>query len=117
LARAALVTAGLAVVSSCASSEQLKEIIKGSDKQGENKMKTRKLGSLMVSEIGAGCMSISANYGTPAERNQGIQVIRTAYEKGVTFFDTAEVYGPYTNEDHVGEALAPFRRLHCSYGM
>jgi aryl-alcohol dehydrogenase-like predicted oxidoreductase len=72
-------------------------------------MKTRNLGKLEVSEIGFGCMSISANYGPPADRNQGIQVIRTAYEKGVTFFDTAEVYGPYTNEELVGEALAPFR--------
>ena len=72
-------------------------------------MKTRKLGKLEVSEIGAGCMSISANYGPPAPRDQGIKAIRTAYEKGVTFFDTAEVYGPYTNEDLVGEALAPFR--------
>ena len=54
-------------------------------------------------------MSISANYGPPADRSQGIKVIRAAYEKGVTFFDTAEVYGPYTNEDLVGEALAPFR--------
>ena len=54
-------------------------------------------------------MSISANYGPPADRNQGIKVIRTAYEKGVTFFDTAEVYGPFTNEELVGEALAPFR--------
>ena len=54
-------------------------------------------------------MSISANYGPPAPRDQGIKVIRTAYEKGVTFFDTAEVYGPYTNEELVGEALAPFR--------
>lgn len=54
-------------------------------------------------------MSISANYGPPADRNQGTQVIRTAYEKGVTFFDTAEVYGPYTSEELVGEALAPFR--------
>ena len=54
-------------------------------------------------------MSISANYGPPADRNQGIKVIRAAYEKGVTFFDTAEVYGPFTNEELVGEALAPFR--------
>ena len=54
-------------------------------------------------------MSISANYGPPAPRDQGINVIRAAYEKGVTFFDTAEVYGPYTNEELVGEALAPFR--------
>ncbi len=64
-------------------------------------MKTRKLGSLAVSEIGAWCMSISANYGPPADRSQGIQVIRTAHEKGVTFFDTAEVYGPYTSEELV----------------
>lgn len=54
-------------------------------------------------------MSISANYGPPADRNQGIEVIRAAYEKGVTFFDTAEVYGPFTSEELVGEALAPFR--------
>lgn len=72
-------------------------------------MKTRKLGTLEVSELGSGCMSISANYGPPADRHQGITVIREAHEKGVTFSDTAEVYGPYTNEDLVGEALAPFR--------
>ncbi|QLK09412.1 Aldo-keto reductase (plasmid) [Priestia megaterium] len=72
-------------------------------------MKTRKLGTLEVSELGLGCMSISANYGPPADKDQGIKTIRTAYEKGVTFFDTAEVYGPYTNEELVGEAVAPFR--------
>jgi aryl-alcohol dehydrogenase-like predicted oxidoreductase len=72
-------------------------------------METRKLGKLEVSELGSGCMSISANYGPPADRNQGIKVIRAAYEKGVTFFDTAEVYGPFTNEELVGEAVAPFR--------
>lgn len=72
-------------------------------------MQTRKLGNLEVSELGSGCMSISANYGPPADRKQGIEVIRAAHDKGVTFFDTAEVYGPYTNEDLVGEALAPFR--------
>ena len=65
--------------------------------------------TLEVSALGAGCMSISANYGPPADRAQGINVIRKAYENGVTFFDTAEVYGPYTNEDLVGEALQPFR--------
>ena len=54
-------------------------------------------------------MSIMANYGPPADRNQGIKVIRDAYQRGVTFFDTAEVYGPYTDEELVGEALAPFR--------
>src|SRR6185295_10182695 len=64
-------------------------------------VKTRRLGSLVVSEVGAGCMSISANYGPPADRRQGIEVIRSAFDNGVTFFDTAEVYGPYTNEDLV----------------
>jgi aryl-alcohol dehydrogenase-like predicted oxidoreductase len=72
-------------------------------------MKTRKLGKLEVSEMGFGCMSISANYGPAADRSQGINVIRAAHEKGVTFFDTAEVYGPYTSEELVGEALAPIR--------
>ena len=95
-----------------ACSDQPKKVNDQPDKEltkEKNKMKTRKLGKLEVSAIGAGCMSISANYGPPADRAQGIKVIRTAYEKGVTFFDTAEVYGPYTNEDLVGEALAPFR--------
>ena len=72
-------------------------------------MKTRKLRTLEVSEMGFGCLSISANYGPAADKNQGIEVIRAAHEKGVTFFDTAEVYGPYTNEELVGEALAPIR--------
>lgn len=72
-------------------------------------MKTRKLGSLEVSEMGFGCMSISANYGPAADRSQGIKVIRSAHERGVTLFDTAEVYGPYANEELVGEALAPVR--------
>jgi aryl-alcohol dehydrogenase-like predicted oxidoreductase len=72
-------------------------------------VKTRKLGKLEVSEMGFGCMSISANYGPAADRTQGIEVIRAAYKEGVTFFDTAEVYGPYTNEELVGEALAPIR--------
>src|SRR6266567_1634282 len=102
LANTALLGAGLAVGPSlwAASSDQPKEI---------KKMKTRKLGKLEVSELGLGCMSISANYGPPAPRDQGIKVIRAAHEKGITFFDTAEVYGPYTSEELVGEALAPIR--------
>ena len=72
-------------------------------------MTTRKLGTLEVSGLGLGCMSISANYGPPAPKDQGIKVIRLAHEKGVTFFDTAEVYGPYTSEELVGEALSPIR--------
>lgn len=73
------------------------------------KTTTRMLGTLQVSAVGAGAMSISANYGPPADRAQGIATLRAAREHGVTFFDTAEVYGPYTNESLVGEALAPFR--------
>lgn len=111
LANAALVGAGLAVGSS-AWAASLDQPEAGGDRGllvGGNEMKTRKLGALEVTEIGAGCMSISANYGPPADREQGIKVIRAAHEKGVRFFDTAEVYGPYTNEVLVGEALAPFR--------
>lgn len=81
----------------------------GANIKGEKKMKTRKLGTLEVSELGAGCMSISPNYGPPAPIDRGIKTIRAAFEKGVTFFDTAEIYGPYTNETLVGEALAPIR--------
>src|SRR5438128_8775112 len=83
-------------------------------------MKTRKLGTLDVSEVGSGCMSISANYGPPADRDQGITVISEAHERGVTFFDTAEVYGPYTSEELVGEALAPIRdsvRIATKFGF
>jgi aryl-alcohol dehydrogenase-like predicted oxidoreductase len=72
-------------------------------------MKKRKLGTLEVSEMGFGCMNASGNYGPAPDKNQGIGVIRAAHEKGVTFFDTAEFYGPYTNEELVGEALAPVR--------
>ena len=76
---------------------------------GSTTMKQRKLGTMQVSELGAGCMSISSNYGPPAPKEQGLKTIRTAFENGVTFFDTAEVYGPYTNEELVGEALQSVR--------
>src|SRR6202023_2601587 len=72
-------------------------------------MKRRKLGTLEVSEMGFGCMNASGNYGPAPDKTQGIGVIRAAHEKGVTLFDTAEFYGPYTNEELVGEALAPIR--------
>jgi aryl-alcohol dehydrogenase-like predicted oxidoreductase len=88
--------------------------------KGATKMKTRKLGKLEESELGAGCMSISANYGPAADKAQGIATIRAAHEKGVTFFDTAEVYGPYTNELLVGEALEPIRsevRIATKFGF
>src|SRR3954471_13469245 len=107
LATSALIAAGLALEPSHASSNQPDDD-KGTRKE-RNDMTTRKRGELAVSEIGAGCMSISSNYGPPAPRDQGIKVLRAAHEKGVTFFDTAEVYGPLTNEDLVGEALEPIR--------
>jgi aryl-alcohol dehydrogenase-like predicted oxidoreductase len=74
-------------------------------------MHKRTLGKsgLEVSALGFGCMGISQSYGRPSSREDGIAIIRAAVERGVTFFDTAEVYGPYTNEDLVGEALEPVR--------
>jgi len=74
-------------------------------------MQKRKLGksNLEVSAIGLGCMGLSFGYGPAVDKQQGISLIRAAVERGVTFFDTAEVYGPFTNEELVGEALAPFR--------
>lgn len=74
-------------------------------------MKTRRLGKYgpEVSEIGFGCMGLNFGYAHKADKNEAIKIIRSAVEQGVTFFDTAEVYGPFTNEEIVGEALAPFR--------
>jgi aryl-alcohol dehydrogenase-like predicted oxidoreductase len=72
-------------------------------------MKTRKLGTLEVSELGFGCMNLATNYGPAAPIDDAIRVIREAHSKGVTFFDTAEVYGPYTSETIVGGALEPVR--------
>jgi aryl-alcohol dehydrogenase-like predicted oxidoreductase len=72
-------------------------------------MQKRKLGNLQVSAIGLGCMGMSANYGPPPDRQEMISLIRAAVDRGVTFFDTAEIYGPLTNEDLVGEALVPVR--------
>jgi aryl-alcohol dehydrogenase-like predicted oxidoreductase len=74
-------------------------------------MKKRNLGkgNLSVSAIGLGCMGLSHAYGQPVDKQSGVALIRAAVERGVTFFDTAEVYGPYRNEELVGEALAPLR--------
>ncbi len=75
-------------------------------------MQKRKLGNsnLEVSAIGLGCMGMSFSYGPPKDKKEMTALLRTAVERGVTFFDTAEVYGPFTNEELVGEALAPFRK-------
>ena len=74
-------------------------------------MQKRTLGNsnLEVSALGLGCMGMSFAYGPPADKQEMISLIRSAVERGVTFFDTAEAYGPFTNEELVGEALAPFR--------
>src|SRR5947208_7456194 len=74
-------------------------------------MQKRKLGksNLEVSALGLGCMGMSFSYGPPKDKQEMISLIRAAVDLGVTFFDTAEVYGPFTNEDLVGEALAPVR--------
>ena len=74
-------------------------------------MQKRKLGksNLEVSAIGLGCMGLSFGLGPAVDTKEGISLIRAAVERGVTFFDTAEVYGPFTNEELVGEALVPFR--------
>jgi len=80
-------------------------------REKEKTMQTRKLGKsgLEVSAVGLGCMGMSFGYGPPADKQEMISLLRTAVERGVTFFDTAEVYGPFTNEELVGEALSPLR--------
>jgi aryl-alcohol dehydrogenase-like predicted oxidoreductase len=78
----------------------------------EKQMQKRKLGksNLEVSAIGLGCMGMSFSYGPPKDKPEMISLLRTAVDRGITFFDTAEVYGPFTNEELVGEALAPVRK-------
>ncbi|HVO33399.1 MAG TPA: aldo/keto reductase, partial [Elusimicrobiota bacterium] len=75
-------------------------------------MQKRKLGKsgLEVSALGLGCMGMSFSYGPPKDKGEMTALLRAAVERGITFFDTAEVYGPFTNEELVGEALAPFRK-------
>src|SRR5499427_7318046 len=86
-------------------------IIQENDITGSVKMKKRKLGksNLEVSAVGLGCMSMTGAYGAVVEKQEMVSVIRAAVERGATFFDTAQVYGPFANEELVGEALAPFR--------
>lgn len=81
-------------------------------------MQIRTLGnsSLKVLALGLGCMGLSFGFGPATEKSEAIKLICAAVERGVTFFDTAEVYGPYVNEEVVGEALAPFRKDVRNYG-
>src|SRR5829696_5083633 len=83
----------------------------GASRPLEMTMQKRKLGNsgLEVSALGLGCMGLSYGYGPAVEKQHGISLIRAAVERGVTFFDTAEAYGPFANEELVGDALAPFR--------
>jgi aryl-alcohol dehydrogenase-like predicted oxidoreductase len=83
----------------------------GNNNNPEHKMQKRKLGksNLEVSALGLGCMGMSFSYGAPKDKGEMITLLRAAVDRGVTFFDTAEVYGPYTNEELVGEALQPVR--------
>ena len=111
IAKTMLVGAGLAVSSFACATPQ--NSLDGQDNQG-NKSKPiqgehRKLGSLEVSALGLGCMNMVWAYGPPVDKDHAISVIRAAYDQGVTFFDTAEIYGPFTDEEFVGEALAPVR--------
>src|SRR5688572_9457730 len=100
LSNSAVVGAGLILtpylLSASAGQTENNTINQGDNKLNKkgNKMKTRQLGKLEVSELGLGCMNMSGNYNAPADQQQSIRTIRTAFEKGVRFFDTAEVYGP-----------------------
>jgi aryl-alcohol dehydrogenase-like predicted oxidoreductase len=114
IAKMSLVGTGLAVSSlACAASQNPSNTQTANRDQG-NTSKTarnerRKLGSLEVSALGFGCMNMVWAYGPPVDKQQAVSVIRAAYDQGVTFFDTAEIYGPFTDEEFVGEALAPVR--------
>ena len=77
--------------------------------KNKSELKTRKLGELEVTELGLGCMNIAWAYGNPPTKEESIKLIRSAYEYGIRFFDTAEIYGPHISEHIVGEALEPFR--------
>ncbi len=106
---AGTVTAGV-VLPIAAASWAIPAAAQSVELNAKSKLKTRKLGGLEVSELGFGCMGLSGgHYGPGVDRAEGIRVIRDAYDRGVTLFDTAEVYGPYVNEELVGEALAPVR--------
>lgn len=108
----ALLTSGLAMMQTgFAQSSKNKTSNNSSSKQsGDSPLPTRKLGKLEVSAIGLGCMSMTSNsYNPPRPKDAMVKVIRGAVERGVTFFDTAEFYGPFTSEEYVGEALKPFR--------
>lgn len=110
LTKSALAGTGLILGSSLLSSFTTKNTINMENNLSKNSFKKRKLGSLEVTELGFGCMNIAWAYGQPTDKKKAIEIIRKAYESGITLFDTAEVYGPFYSEEMVGEALKPFRK-------
>jgi len=108
IAGTAAAAAGMVLGSKLSSANTLS--LMDSASKNPAKLPTRKLGTLEVSAIGLGCMSMTSGaYNPPREKAEMVEVIRGAYDSGITFFDTAEIYGPFTNEEYVGEALKPFR--------
>lgn len=107
------VTVGAPLLTSCMQNKegsvQNDKALVGSETTKSTTMKKRKLGSLEVTELGFGCMNIAWAYGGPTPKDKAVALIRSAYEQGIRFFDTAEVYGPFYSEEMVGEALKPFR--------
>jgi aryl-alcohol dehydrogenase-like predicted oxidoreductase len=83
--------------------------VSAADRNEESTMQARKLGQLEVSALGLGCMGLSFGYGPATDRKEAIALLRAAVERGITFFDTAEIYGPFTNEELLGQALEPFK--------
>jgi aryl-alcohol dehydrogenase-like predicted oxidoreductase len=114
LAKMSAIGAGLALGSLACAAPQNQNNMQSTNQNQQHSANTaegarRKLGSLEVSELGFGCMNFVWAYGSQMNKTQAIPVIRAAHDRGVTFFDTAEIYGPFTSEEYVGEALAPVR--------
>jgi len=109
LLKSAMAGTGLILGSSLLSFSTTKITNNMENNLSKNSFRKRKLGSLEVTELGFGCMNIAWAYGPPIDKKKAIEIIRNAYESGITFFDTAEVYGPFYSEEMVGEALKPFR--------
>jgi aryl-alcohol dehydrogenase-like predicted oxidoreductase len=99
----------LAEIAGCARIPPPTQSGAGASARGATSTSSRRLGTLEVSALGLGCMNVAWAYGPPIDRNDAIRLIRAAHERGVTFFDTAEIYGPFLSEEFVGEALAPLR--------
>lgn len=109
ISKSVMARTGLIVGGTLLSSFTTKNTENMENNQNTKPFQKRKLGTLEVSELGFGCMNIAWAYGPATDEKKAIEIIRNAYESGITFFDTAEVYGPFFSEEMVGKALAPFR--------